>query len=196
MADWFMVLKEVVAMLAEATTILGVIALIYTVRQFKRSEIQRDMDVRMQKIEYSVDLLDAFSKDIIPAINTYIRRVQAELEIAKFGSVRQDKKGEIIVAVKIQCGGLEILNALEHICVYVKTEIVENDIIFDPISGVFCDFMVQNEDLLESALQYGPFKNIRYVQKLWTTEKILAITNQQMEELAQKKEELLNQKMT
>ncbi|MBA3927289.1 hypothetical protein [Listeria rustica] len=50
LADWVIVCREIFSILTEATTILGIIALVYTVRQFKRSEMQRNNErIRTEK---------------------------------------------------------------------------------------------------------------------------------------------------
>lgn len=193
-SECFIFITSIFELLSSVAAVIGVIAIIITIMQYKHEKKQTDYAVEFKKKELAVELLDEFAKEIIPSINKLNNNVQVEFENHKQLDISSDKLAEITVRVKIENDIIDIFNSLEQISVYIKNDIVNTDILFDPISEIVCSFVKEHDDVFTRLLVRSPFSNLTYVVERWSSEQQIQMIEQQEELLRSRKKAILKNK--
>lgn len=154
-------------------TTIGIVAVIVTCVQYIIEKKNRAEDNEFHRTELTVQLLDKFAKEIIPTINTHYRDVEKEFESVDMRNVDLEKRKQILINVKTKHCIVDIFNSLEHVSVYIKTGIANNELLYDPISNVVIKFVEENIEVYEELIKRSPYKNLKYVLETWTNEKRL-----------------------
>lgn len=172
---YFPAWKDFLELCAFIITIIGIISIFFTVVSLKREKSKYSEDLDFRKKEKSLELLNKFSCDIIPKINTFEKNVNDEFgpeEIKALESVTVDIKKEVFIRVHMEKGISDIFNVLEEISVYLNYDIVDKEILYDPISNVVLQFCDTYGETLKEIKKYGaPFKNLATLIETWNNAK-------------------------
>ena len=189
-SDGFVFTTSILEVVSYIVSIIGIIAVAFTVIQYVYSKQQHDYDIKFKKNEMAVELLNKFAQEIIPSINVLEESLRLEFEGFGKSKVIPEKLKEIKIHIKIDKGIIDIFNSLEQVSVYIKTDIVNTDILFDPISNVLCNFVERHNDVFSDLLIRSPYSNLTYVVETWSSEKQLKIIEKQETMLRIKKDKI------
>lgn len=191
-SDGFNALKLLFEFASYVVTILGIAAVAAAWVQYLIEKKNRKEDNDFHKTELTVELLDKFANEIIPNINEHYKAVEAEFEGMDLEGIEEEKFKQILINVKMQHDIVRIFNSFEHISVYIKTDIVHTDLLFDPISNVVILFVESNIEVFDELLLRTPFTNLRYVLDTWTKEKQLKFLENQKKQIEAQEREIKN----
>lgn len=172
--------------------------------------LKKDMRDRNKRasVEKGLEYLQMFAVDIIPSISEYERRVDKALKGERRSRVSNKKchfdivieeleEHEIREVITKQDAGLiHILNRLEMFSAGVLNGLTDENLVYTPISGMFCNF-IQREHIYITILRDAgvPYKNLVELYDKWYDKSELDKLTLQKEELEykiKKKEETLN----
>lgn len=178
-------LFELVAYIA---TIGGIIAIAISIKQFKKDIEKTNYELDFRKKEYSMKVLSDFSEKIIPMIDDFYKCFNEELsnlsedEKAELNS-DSIKKNEIYVNLKAHYNVIPIFNELERISSYIRYDMVDIEVLYDPISNLILRFTRENKDVFSAITQSSPYANLNYVIDSWDSQKKLDILEKRQNEI-------------
>jgi len=168
----------------------GVFLIIGLYIGFKQLEItNKDIKIRNERmaVEKSLDYLNIFAETLLPKMNKYIQDISDEepllleawdpeendykLDISEFDE--EDELDLLRSLIIRQDKGLQdIFNHLEFLSAGIMHGLAKEEVVYDPISGVFCKF-IENEiiALCASRAQGAPFENLITLYKKWKRRK-------------------------
>ena len=160
----------------------------------------KDMKSRNKRaaVEKSLDFLIFFAKEFIPAIREYKEKVKKELpketDTSQFFNKdfyfpieNLDKNLMAELIIKARFGLTDLLNQLEFFSAAVLYRALDEDIVYTPLSKVFCDFVESEHLLLSVSRSMGaPFKNLVKLYKKWSDRREVEKYQLQIEEAKHK----------
>lgn len=191
-------LKDFFEFLSYIATIISVIAIVYVIKDFKKSVDDSKKVEESKLMENSIEVLRIFSENIIPNIdlfNTESKTMYINLKENIRDKVREEEGNEVdkipdeldsllVIQAKLSANGGRIFNQLEQACAYVSYELIIHDVVYPSVHSVFLGFVNDNKDLLDSLTTFDvPFKNVHMVYKKWNKES-------QRESLLRKREDI------
>lgn len=195
--DLFIAIKNILEVTSFFVTIIGIIIIFINIIQFRKSVEQRQYDVEFKKKEIAVEILNKFANEIIPAMDEYINKVNTELADSSITELKKrDKDFEEAVFIRIQLssGVITIFNKLEQVCVYIRADLADSSILFEPMNSTLCGFVKSNEDALDFLKENDvPYVNLRHVYTIWSGKKGAQIIDMKINELQKQKQELNKQ---
>jgi len=154
------------------TVILGIIQL---------KVLKKDLHDRNKRaaVEKSLELLAFFSDHFFPAVSEYTAKVKTEngkpcdtksYFDGKFYINLKDLPKELMVEsiIKDKCGLTHLLNKLEFFSIAILNSVADENLIYTPVAGSFCDF-VEREHINISVMRANgiPFKNLIDLYEKW-----------------------------
>lgn len=168
--------KAVIDQATIATELLGNASL-------QLEHMKKDTTIRNERAaaEKSIEYLSYFQNEVILKFKDYNASLSAEAKLKapknfddlllpdfKLKNPTKDVIAELVFRQEI--GMLPFLNSLEFFSAVVESRITNEDLLYTPLSKLFCDY-VEQERLALSALrshQGIPFKNIVSLHERWS----------------------------
>lgn len=172
--------KEVLDILYQISGIALVSGVFFAVQQLR--VLKKDMNDRNLRAatEASMSYLAYFQSKIVPLESEYSKKVKRELsEPTKFDHLINDEfilksqlSKELVKdsIVKQRCGVIPLLNGIEFFSTAVQSRLTDEDLLFTPLSHVFCDIVKAEYVWIagirtEGAAQYN---NIVWLYNKWS----------------------------
>lgn len=143
--------------------------------------IKKDMrdNNRRAAVETSLKYLDFFATIFIPQSGEYSRNLKQEIPNPVNNEILFDGKFNLNISalskemiadcvIKQKFGAINLYNKLEYFSVGILNQLADEDIVFTPISRLYCDF-IKKEHLLISVLrnQGAPYRNMIILFSKW-----------------------------
>ena len=201
---WYLITKDMLEIFYYLAGILMLISVILTLIQLNSAKKRLLKQENRSSKEKSLEILNAFSTIIIPAINKYKFTVRNEnfpvvsdlfneYFIVDMGTL---SKEHLAIETTKQLNGLMgILNHLEYVSLIINLDLAEEEIVYETISTVYCNF-IRDEYLSLSISRANdiPFTNVVNLYSQWNKKKKLHKINKAQAELDQAKKQLQEQR--
>lgn len=174
--DWYLILFSLLELSSFIVTILGVIAILLAIHQFKREERRESENNKFIKKENSLKLLDEFSKNIIPNISHIEDKIITELKAISDDDLEELRKepemfNQIVTTMKFEFEIVRVFNELERLATFVRYEMVDESILYTPISTVTLNFIQSHDDVFILICKSAPFENLKFLKDKWNSQK-------------------------
>ncbi|MDT2704940.1 DUF4760 domain-containing protein [Enterococcus dispar] len=170
-SDFYKDLKDVAQFIASLVSIIGIIGILINVRKYRVDAEQREYDITFKRKQISVDILHKFATVIIPEIDKFNDLVRKELSpkaIEQLEAADSNKKKEILINIYLQSDAIPVMNQLEQICTYVKADLADETLLYEPMHTTLVSFFDRVQPLLDRLAELNiPFENLRYVVEKW-----------------------------
>lgn len=186
MPTWFNDLKNVCELLSYIVTIIGLIAIALSVKEFNKNlERDRKQDEQLL-VQNSINVLRKFAEEIIPEMSEANGKLNEEinrqkrivLEQINNGLPKNDKLNklpederlnrQIIYNSKSNCEYGKIFNQLEQVSVYMNYNMVKEELVYIPIHKAFIDFVSDNIRYLNDLRSDdAPYANVITLYNSW-----------------------------
>ena len=196
---WFDSLKDVSELISYITTIIAtiIIGIYLTLKQFKFSKDKRTMDERTKTAENSIEVLRIFSTQIIPRIEEIDKEIGKEITKLRELITEKDVDKQILkkmeMSIKFKCGIGRIFNELEQVCVYMSSELVDDDIVYPPLNQMLSDFIERHKDAYDRLIEKAPYKSLKYVLNEWTKKNKLLQLDEEKERIEKERKKIVSQ---
>ncbi|WP_413488373.1 hypothetical protein [Carnobacterium divergens] len=187
-----MLIKEIFGLLSSIATVLGIIAIYFTILQFREEQKKEKNTLNFNKSEKSIEVLSIFANDIIPEIENFWDKYNEEINKPVFKTLEKEKVELLKSIIKKECGCIKIFNNLEHTCLYIEADLVNSKIVYDPLNTLLCNFVKENEGVFKDICKVAPYKNLTSVYNKWTDQQKLNEINDQKRKLTKQEEEITN----
>lgn len=181
---WVSNLKMGLSMAASLATMAGIIALFFTIKQYKQNAKNREIDVQMKKTDYDIKVLKHFSEGIIEQISEFKEKYKKETDVEEFKTLEEGvRKQEIAINIKLKLNIIDIFNKLEKEMLYITSGITHEQVLYNAIGSVTCRFMIDNFDIFERVTsERAPYDSLNKILKKWCVDKdIDHLVNQKTE---------------
>lgn len=186
MPTWFNDLKDVCELLSYIVTIIGLIAIALSVKEFNKNlERDRKQDEQLL-VQNSINVLRKFAEEIIPEISEANGKLNEEINRQKRIALEQINNvlpknqklnklpkserlnRQIIYNSKSNCEYGKIFNQLEQVSVYMNYNMVKEELVYIPIHKAFIDFVSDNIRYLNDLRSDdAPYANVITLYNSW-----------------------------
>lgn len=184
---WFKALKETSQLFASFSAIAGLVLVFIGINTYKQAKQKEQEELEFRKNEYTVKILEKVSDQLIPTMGEFNTMLKAELkelnDKEKENNISIDKKEEIILAIKLECGIVDIFNSLESITSYVKLGLVNTDAVYEPVNKVILKFTNDHKDVYKYLKNRVPYANLTYVVENWDKKRKIEYLENQKENI-------------
>ncbi|WP_413476388.1 hypothetical protein [Latilactobacillus fuchuensis] len=186
--EWVSNIKLALSLLASITTIVGIIALFFTIKQYKQNAKNREIDIQMRKTDYDLVVLTHFSENIIKKTSKFHKKLKNETNTKEFRDMEDNKKKkEILINIKLRLGIIHIFNLLEKEALYITSDITHEQVLYNIVGGIVCEFMVENLDVFDRVTsERAPYDNLNEILERWCLEKDIDHLNGEKELINEK----------
>ncbi|WP_153721787.1 DUF4760 domain-containing protein [Sporosarcina cascadiensis] len=199
--DWYVIAKDLIELSYFLAGIVMVISIGLTLMQIISAKNKMQNQENRLRKEKSLEILNAFSSKIIPNISIY----ESEIENEKFPEVKNlyndlfvvdmnkvSKEHLAITLTKQKKGLVNILNELEYISLIINVDLADEEIVYEPISTVYCNFI--RDEYLSLAISRTndvPYANIVKLYTKWSNRMSINSINKTQAELEKAKQKIL-----
>lgn len=199
--DWYVITKDLIEISYFLAGIVMVISIGLTLMQIISAKNKMQNQENRLRKEKSLEILNAFSSKIIPNISKY----ESEIEDEKFPKVQSlyndlfvvdmnkvTKEHLAITLTKQKKGLVNILNELEYISLIINVDLADEEIVYEPISTVYCNFI--RDEYLSLAISRTndvPYANIVKLYTKWSNRMSINSINKTQAELEKAKQKIL-----
>lgn len=186
MPTWFNDLKDVCELLSYIVTIIGLIAIALSVKEFNKNlERDRKQDEQLL-VQNSINVLRKFAEEIIPEMSEANGKLNEEINRQKrivleqinnvlpknhkLNKLPEDERlnRQIIYNSKSNCEYGKIFNQLEQVSVYMNYNMVKEELVYIPIHKAFIDFVSDNIRYLNDLRSDdAPYANVITLYNSW-----------------------------
>lgn len=186
MPTWFNDLKDVCELLSYIVTIIGLIAIALSVKEFNKNlERDRKQDEQLL-VQNSINVLRKFAEEIIPEMSEANGKLNEEINRQKRIALEQINNvlpknqklnklpkserlnRQIIYNSKSNCEYGKIFNQLEQVSVYMNYNMVKEELVYIPIHKAFIDFVSDNIRYLNDLRSDdAPYANVITLYNSW-----------------------------
>lgn len=186
MPTWFNDLKDVCELLSYIVTIIGLIAIAFSVKEFNKNlERDRKQDEQLL-VQNSINVLRKFAEEIIPEMSEANGKLNEEINRQKRIALEQINNvlpknhklnklpkserlnRQIIYNSKSNCEYGKIFNQLEQVSVYMNYNMVKEELVYIPIHKAFIDFVSDNIRYLNDLRSDdAPYANVITLYNSW-----------------------------
>lgn len=186
MPTWFNDLKDVCELLSYIVTIIGLIVIALSVKEFNKNlERDRKQDEQLL-VQNSINVLRKFAEEIIPEMSEANGKLNEEINRQKRIALEQinnvlpkNRKlnklpkserlnRQIIYNSKSNCEYGKIFNQLEQVSVYMNYNMVKEELVYIPIHKAFIDFVSDNIRYLNDLRSDdAPYANVITLYNSW-----------------------------
>lgn len=186
MPTWFNDLKDTFELLSYVVTIIGLIAIALSVKEFNKNlERDRKQDEQLL-IQNSINVLRKFAEEIIPEMSEAKDKLNEEINNQRRIALSQINKDlpknqkldklpeseklnrQIIYNSKSICKYGRIFNQLEQVSVYMNYNMVKEELVYIPIHKAFIDFVSENINYLNDLRSDdAPYANVITLYNSW-----------------------------
>ncbi|KJB84846.1 hypothetical protein AZ66_28440 [Paenibacillus sp. E194] len=198
-SSWWFIIREgldAVYKVSGIVLVLGVFLGLAQLRLLKKDIKDRNMRAAAEK---SMEYLAYYQKEIISTASEYKNKVTEEIkEPAKFDhlinkdfilkGVHLEKELIADSIIKQRCGIIPILNRLEFFSAAVESRITDEELLYPPLSKIFCEFIEEEFIWIAVARTRGgaPYKNLISLYNKWSKRMEVDKLKLQMKETAHK----------
>ncbi|MGH1772111.1 hypothetical protein [Enterococcus casseliflavus] len=191
-----MILFEFISYIA---TSLGMILIYISILQIKKEQSKefeerekQQAEVDYKKAEKSIEVLSIFASEIIPSMDDFTKKYNEELRNKQDLLNKHEvvKRRLVLKVLKYDCKIGDIFNQLEHICLYIEADLINEDIIFDPLNSILIEFIDENKEIYDDLKTRAPYKYLTAVYQRWTDKAKIKSLNQEENKIKDQKKEI------
>ncbi|WP_419153555.1 hypothetical protein [Weissella viridescens] len=188
-------------------SILGIVGIFITVKQFKNAAEKDSEKTIERKVTNSLTIMGIFAKELIPEISDFEKQYKVRFEnklddelnklkekLRREGKMPEPQIESLTVAifdekvkrnysglVKSELGVVNIFNRLEQLSIYMNYDLVIEDMVYPGMHKVFIGFVEDNFEIFDLIRSdESPFKELTNLHERWSKrQKIEAIDNEQ-----------------